>query len=92
MGRWSIEESFVYLDVLKHCHHTKGIIKGLVDRLPQRIESQIRAHHQKMIKKYGSREKILECLNKDENYHLMEINRKLSSLNSKLSQLTNLYP
>lgn len=62
LGRWSIEESFVYLDVIKTCANTKSVIKNLCERLPKRIESQIRAHHQKMLKKYGSREKIIRCL------------------------------
>jgi len=47
-------------------------------KLPNRIESQLRAHHQKMINKYGNIENILNILVRQENKDLLEINLKLS--------------
>jgi hypothetical protein len=35
-----------------------------MERLPSRIESQIRAHHQKMMKKYGSRDAMIKSLDR----------------------------
>jgi hypothetical protein len=49
----------------------KDILKELKKALPGRGETQIRAHHQKMIRKYGSVEQILDCLDLKENSKLI---------------------
>lgn len=52
-GRWSIHESQIYLEVLKRSSG-KDLIRELKKAIPSRVESQIRAHHQKMLRKYGT--------------------------------------
>jgi len=37
----------------------KNVIRELKEALPNRGESQIRAHHQKLMRKYGSIEAII---------------------------------
>lgn len=76
-GRWTIYESQIYLDVLKKCTNTKDVVQRLREALPNRAESQIRAHHQKMIKKYGTVRKIIEMCAKCENGKMLHLSRKL---------------
>lgn len=47
--------------------------------LPNRSESQIRAHHQKMLKKYGSVKNILALVGREENFKLVEIAQSLDN-------------
>lgn len=59
MGRWSIYESQRYIETLRMNNLPKYLVRELRMELPNRSESQIRAHHQKMLKKYGSINNIL---------------------------------
>jgi hypothetical protein len=79
-GRWTLDEARIYLEVLKAEKKTKQIIKELKIKLPNRIESQIRAHHQKMIKKYDTTERIVSLLLHKKNDILLDINKYLSKL------------
>ena len=59
LGRWSIYESQRYIDTLRMNEHPKYLVRELRMVMPNRSESQIRAHHQKMLRKYGSVGNIL---------------------------------
>lgn len=76
-GRWSIYESEKYMEVLKKNTDIKTLIKELRTVLPGRAESQIRAHHQKMLKKYGSVRDIIRVGGRSENEALTNISYRL---------------
>ena len=76
-GRWSIYESQKYMEVLKQNAELKALIKELSTVLPRRAESQIRAHHQKMLKKYGSIRDIIRVGGRSENQALTNISFRL---------------
>lgn len=90
-GRWTIKESQVYLEVLRK-YYGKDVIKELRKALPARIESQIRAHHQKMLKKYGTIEQILQFSDHKDNKKLIEINSRLQSCLSRLKEIVSELP
>lgn len=83
-GRWTIQESQIYIEVLRR-YYAKDVIKELRKALPARIEYQIRAHHQKMLKKYGSIEQILLFSDHKDNKKLIRINSRLQSCMSRLN-------
>ena len=77
----------MYLDVLRNCDEERDIVKELRKVLPTRIESQIRAHHTKMMKKYGSVDNILMCTDRRENKKLLEINLRVENCLKKMKDI-----
>lgn len=88
LGRWSIFESQRYIDTLRMNEHPKYLTREMRMVLPNRSEQQIRAHHQKMMKKYGSISNILALVGREENFKLVEI---AQSLDNSLDQFRRLY-
>lgn len=66
----------------------KYLVRELRMVLPNRSESQIRAHHQKMLKKYGSINNILTLVGREENFKLVEF---AQSLDNSLDLFRRLY-
>jgi hypothetical protein len=56
------------------------------------MESQIRAHHQKMLKKYGSIPNIIEMAGRRENQGLLQVNKKLSCCLRRISRVVAFIP
>jgi hypothetical protein len=65
--------------VLKCIQNGKNLIIELKKAIPNRAESQIRAHHQKMLKKYGSIKEIIRIVGREENNQLTTISQKLDT-------------
>jgi hypothetical protein len=70
----------------------KDAIRELRKAIPNRIESQIRAHHQKMLKKYGSIERIIEVSGRKENKKLIGLNKRLQVCLGRLKQIEAAFP
>jgi hypothetical protein len=66
------------------------VIKELKKTIPTRIESQIRAHHLKMMRKYGTIARILMVSDRKENTQLLEINQRVTECLKKTSEMQNL--
>ena len=79
LGRWSIYESQKYIDTLRMNEHPKYLVRELRMVMPNRSESQIRAHHQKMLRKYGSVGNILALAGREENFKLVEMAQSLDN-------------
>ena len=79
-GRWNIQECQIYLEVIKNSEG-KDIIKQLKKAIPSRAESQIRAHHIKMMRKYKTIEEIILISDYKSNSRLLKLQ------NSKLAKL-----
>ena len=91
-GRWNIEECQIYLEVLKECEG-KDVIKELKKAIPSRIESQIRAHHVKMMRKFGTVQKIIQVSDSKNYRKLLELHSRLQKCEQKTSKLIeHLYP
>lgn len=86
-GRWSIYECEKYIEVLKSNLAGKSVIKEIKEALPLRTEAQIRAHHQKMLKKYGSFQEIIRVVGRNENDELLQIGQKFDESLQKFSGL-----
>jgi NADH dehydrogenase/NADH:ubiquinone oxidoreductase subunit G len=86
-GRWTIYESEKYMEVLRKNENSKNLIKELRSVLPGRAETQIRAHHQKMLKKYGSIRDIIRIGGRSENYALTNISHRLDGNLGKFKAL-----
>ena len=59
--------------------HPKYLVREMRMVLPNRSEPQIRAHHQKMLKKYGSVNNILTLVGREDNSKLVEIAQSLDN-------------
>ena len=57
-GRWTPDEHKAYVEVIRMRLNKKELQRRLVEQITTRTDSQIRAHHQKMLKKYRTLEEI----------------------------------
>jgi hypothetical protein len=77
------------MEVLKKNTDAKTLIKELRTFLPGRAESQIRAHHLKMLKKYGSVRDIIRVGGRSENEALTNISFRLDDSLGKFKAMIN---
>ena len=91
MGRWNIHECQIYMEVLKECRE-KDIIRELRRALPTRVESQIRAHHLKMMRKYKTIDRILEISDRPENKKMLRTNSRICSCLTKMTKILADFP
>ena len=58
MGRWKVDEHFNYIQAIKDNQNLEEVVYALRQTVPMRTACQVKAHHQKMINKYGGWQQI----------------------------------